>query len=164
MRVGGETTPLTGGDIIMLPHGDAHVLGNGTGAQPINGEDNIAEILNADDAAFSAVVDDMLSELVGTTSDQLKKVGNSLGGNAVEVDEFGQSPTQKDVPGYFVGFPLRKIQFAIGWTRQFFKNAQSRGIGSFAASTKPIGTSALPSGRSCITSASRWLNTVTSRK
>ena len=47
VRVGGETTPLMAGDIIMMPHGDAHILGNGAGAEPINGEDNIAGILNA---------------------------------------------------------------------------------------------------------------------
>jgi hypothetical protein len=87
------------------------------------GQDNIAQVLQADNVAFSAVVEDMLSDLAETSADRLRLVGNSLGGNAVEVDEFGNSATQKDVPGYFVGFPLRKIQFAIGWTQQFLKNA-----------------------------------------
>lgn len=87
------------------------------------GADNIAQIIAADNAAFSAVVEDMLADLAETTNERQRLVGNSLGGNAVEVDEFGQGPTQKDVPGYFVGFPLRRIQFPIGWTQQFFKNA-----------------------------------------
>jgi hypothetical protein len=87
------------------------------------GQENIAQVLAADNAAFSAVVADMLSDLAETTSERQRLVGNSLGGNAVEVDEYGNGPTQKDVPGYFVGFPLRRIQFPIGWTNQFLKNA-----------------------------------------
>ena len=41
----------------------------------------------------------------------------------LEVDERGAGPTQKDVPSYFLGFPIRKFQFAIGWTRQYEKYA-----------------------------------------
>ncbi|HEX6638238.1 MAG TPA: AraC family transcriptional regulator, partial [Steroidobacteraceae bacterium] len=38
VQVGGETTPLAPGDIVMIPHGDAHVMGAGTGGQPIDGD------------------------------------------------------------------------------------------------------------------------------
>lgn len=38
VRVGEETTPLSGGDIVMMPHGDAHFMGNGVGGALINGE------------------------------------------------------------------------------------------------------------------------------
>lgn len=92
------------------------------------GEDNIAEIINADNAAFSAVVTDALGDLASTTQERLKLVGSSLGGNAVEVDETGQGPTQKDAPGYFVGLPLRRIQFPIGWTQQWLKNAKAADV------------------------------------
>ena len=37
VRVGEETTPLEAGDIVMMPHGDAHQMGNGTGGTPIDG-------------------------------------------------------------------------------------------------------------------------------
>lgn len=37
VRVGQETTPLEAGDIVMMPHGDAHQMGNGTGGTPIDG-------------------------------------------------------------------------------------------------------------------------------
>jgi hypothetical protein len=67
----------------------------------------------------------MMSDLATTSAERLRLVGSSLGGNAVELDEFGQGPTQKDVPGYFCGVPLRRIQFPIGWTEQFVKNAQA---------------------------------------
>lgn len=89
------------------------------------GFDNIAEIIAADNAAFSAVVEDMLAELAMTTKDRLRLVGSSLGGNAMEVDEYGQGPTQKDVPAYFVGIPLKRITFPIGWTTQWLKNAKA---------------------------------------
>lgn len=89
------------------------------------GEENIAEVIAADNRAFSDVVEDMLRDLAATTTERLKLVGSSLGGNAVEVDEYGQGPTQKDVPGYFCGVPLRRIQFPIGWTAQFVKNARA---------------------------------------
>lgn len=89
------------------------------------GYENIAEIIAADNRAFSDVVDDMLSDLVVTSTERLRTVGSSLGGNAVEVDEYGQGPTQKDVPGYFVGFPLKRIQFPIGWTAQWLKHAKA---------------------------------------
>jgi AraC-like DNA-binding protein len=39
VRVGEETTPLAPGDIVMIPHGDAHEMGAGTGGKPISGED-----------------------------------------------------------------------------------------------------------------------------
>lgn len=96
-----------------------------TSVVQFGGEEVIAEILRADNAAFSQVVDDILSDLCLTTTDRMRPVGNSLGGNAVELDEFGQGPTQKDVPGYFSGFPLKRIQFAIGWTAQWLKNAKA---------------------------------------
>jgi AraC-like DNA-binding protein len=37
VRVGGETTPLAAGDIVMIPHGDPHEMGAGSGGQPIDG-------------------------------------------------------------------------------------------------------------------------------
>lgn len=39
VRVGNETTPLAAGDIVMMPHGDAHEMGAGVGGNPVCGED-----------------------------------------------------------------------------------------------------------------------------
>lgn len=89
------------------------------------GFDNIAAIIAADNATFSQIVDEMLSDLAVTSTDRQRTVGNSLGGSAMEVDEYGQGPTQKDVPGYFVGFPLKRITFPIGWTAQWLKHAKA---------------------------------------
>jgi AraC-like DNA-binding protein len=38
VKVGEETTPLAPGDIVMMPHGDSHVMGAGVGGKPIDGD------------------------------------------------------------------------------------------------------------------------------
>jgi AraC-like DNA-binding protein len=38
VRVGEETTPLEAGDVVMMPHGDAHQMGNGSGGTSIDGK------------------------------------------------------------------------------------------------------------------------------
>jgi AraC-like DNA-binding protein len=38
VRVGEETTPLEAGDVVMMPHGDPHVMGNGVGGKAIDGK------------------------------------------------------------------------------------------------------------------------------
>lgn len=38
VRVGEETTPLSAGDIVMMPHGDAHEMGSGANGKPIDGK------------------------------------------------------------------------------------------------------------------------------
>ena len=89
------------------------------------GEKAIADIIAADNANLSTIVDEMLADIAEKSTDRIRPVGSSLGGNAMEVDEYGQGPTQKDVPGYFVGFPLKRITFPIGWTAQWLKNAKA---------------------------------------
>ena len=38
VRLGDEVTALEAGDIVMIPHGDAHVMGAGIGGKPIDGD------------------------------------------------------------------------------------------------------------------------------
>jgi AraC-like DNA-binding protein len=45
VRVGEETTPLAAGDVVMMPHGDAHFMGNGTGGALIEGEDALPALM-----------------------------------------------------------------------------------------------------------------------
>lgn len=44
VRVGRDTVQLRAGDLVMLPHGDEHFMGNGTGADPVDGETALAEL------------------------------------------------------------------------------------------------------------------------
>lgn len=48
VRVGEETTPLAAGDIVMMPHGDAHYMGNGFGSEPIDGEARLSEVMRGE--------------------------------------------------------------------------------------------------------------------
>ena len=45
VRVGEETTPFSAGDLLMIPHGDAHEMGNGSGAPLIDGEPGMPALL-----------------------------------------------------------------------------------------------------------------------
>lgn len=114
-------------DISILQAATNVPVGNFTDGN-LRGEEAIAAIINADNENFSTIVDQMLADLAETTSERIRPVGSSLGGNAMEVDEYGQGPTQRDVPGYFVGFPLKRITFPIGWTAQWLKNAMAADV------------------------------------
>jgi AraC-like DNA-binding protein len=48
IRVGEETTPFAAGDIVMVPHGDAHEMGNGTGAELVDSEQSLPMLLQRD--------------------------------------------------------------------------------------------------------------------
>jgi AraC-like DNA-binding protein len=45
VRVGEETTPFLAGDIVMLPHGDQHYMGNGVSTQIIDSEGSLSLLL-----------------------------------------------------------------------------------------------------------------------
>lgn len=42
----GERLALTAGDIVMLPHGDRHIIENGAASQTLNDEEHLADILS----------------------------------------------------------------------------------------------------------------------
>ena len=46
IRVGEETTPFSAGDLLMVPHGDSHEMGNGLGAPPESDSSSMAEVLS----------------------------------------------------------------------------------------------------------------------
>jgi AraC-like DNA-binding protein len=46
VRVGEETMPLVAGDIVMIPHGDPHQMGNGAGGTPIDGNRAINALMS----------------------------------------------------------------------------------------------------------------------
>jgi hypothetical protein len=84
----------------------------------------VADALRQDNENYNILVTQALADLVETTSDSVRPATGSIGGDMMEVDEFSRGPTQKDTPGYFIGFPLRKFQFAVGWTAQWERNAK----------------------------------------
>lgn len=81
--------------------------------------DQIAQIIAQDNQNYSALVTQALADLCETTEDQVRGSGGSAGGDMMEVEEHSRGPTQKDIPGYLIGFPLRKFQYPLGWTAQW---------------------------------------------
>jgi AraC-like DNA-binding protein len=48
IRVGGETTPFAAGDILIVPHGDPHQMGNGLAAETLDGEASLPALLRGE--------------------------------------------------------------------------------------------------------------------
>lgn len=99
------------------------------------GMDTVVEVLRADLAAHNAIMRDALGDLAERTTDRQRLAGTSASGEMTEVDEFGRVATQKQTPGQTVGFPLRKLDYALGWTRRFLEKATPAdlAIGQLAA-------------------------------
>lgn len=87
------------------------------------GMNTIAEALARDLAAHNAIVMDMISDLAVITTDTQGVYGTGVGGEMVEVDEFGRSVTQKSLPGSTVAWPLRLFQYGTGWTAKYMEVA-----------------------------------------
>lgn len=83
------------------------------------GLDNIEPTLTAELAAHNAVVESMITELAEVTTDAQQVYGAAVGGDMIEVDEFGDAPTQKAAPGSTVAFRLGRFQHNLGWTEEF---------------------------------------------
>ena len=83
------------------------------------GESTVAEVLQTDLANHNVIMRDMMSEYCDNTTDRQRIQGTSQTGEMIEADEFSRGPTQREVPGQTVGFPLKRYQYAIGWTRDY---------------------------------------------
>jgi AraC-like DNA-binding protein len=46
VRVGEETMPLEAGDVVMMPHGDPHQMGNGAGGKAIDGKQALPAMIS----------------------------------------------------------------------------------------------------------------------
>jgi hypothetical protein len=87
------------------------------------GLDTIADVLQADLDAWNQSVSDMVSEMAEITADRQRAYGTSIAGEMQEVDEYGLASTQKAEAGDTVGFPLRLMQYNIGWTAKYLQVA-----------------------------------------
>lgn len=77
----------------------------------------IADLL----AAHNSLLDDMLRNFVETTEDRQRRYGGGSVGYMDEVDQFGRTDASKQSQGVTVGFPLRKYQKSLQWTRDYFE-------------------------------------------
>lgn len=92
------------------------------------GLEAIEDVLRRDLEAHNDLVEEMLAELVAVSTDRQRVSGTSIDADLLEADEFSRVPTQRVIPGQTVGFPLRKFQYAVGWTRAFMKKRTPRDI------------------------------------
>ncbi|MBW6457039.1 MAG: hypothetical protein K0A98_14250 [Trueperaceae bacterium] len=92
------------------------------------GMDTLTQVIQNDLAAHNAQMEEMVGDLALASSDLVRIYGTGVDGQMIEVDEFGRGPTQKDLPGDTVGFPMRKYQFPIGWTRDYLDIASVQDV------------------------------------
>lgn len=85
------------------------------------GMETVQQILAADVAAHNALIQQAVAEICDVTTDRQRLSGSSTSTDMTEVDEYGRAPTERDVVGSTVAFPLRKFQHNLGWTSEFFK-------------------------------------------
>ena len=64
IRVGNETTPLTAGDIAIVPHGDAHRMGNGLSTATSDGTESLESILRGELKPYRIGGDGELTRLI----------------------------------------------------------------------------------------------------
>lgn len=87
------------------------------------GLDTIAQTLEADLAAWNQMVTEMVTDMAEVTTDRQRRYGTSIAGEMQEVDEYGRASTQKAEAGDTVGFPLRLMQYNLGWTAKYLQVA-----------------------------------------
>lgn len=85
------------------------------------GENTVAEVLQRDLENHNAIMRDVMTPFADITTDRQRIQGTSQSGEMIEADEFSRGPTQKDLPGQTVGFPLKRYQYAVGWTRDYLR-------------------------------------------
>lgn len=81
--------------------------------------DNLDAFWEAHNTLFAMVAD----QIGERTTDRERVYGGTAEVDTQELDEFGQPSAQKmAIPGYNVGFPLRRYGNALQWTRIAFEN------------------------------------------
>ena len=84
------------------------------------GMDTIEDVLRRDLAVHNALTADIMGDLVVMSEDRRRLAGSSTRLDMFKVDEYGRGPTQKELPGSTVDFPLEKFQLPIGWNQDWF--------------------------------------------
>jgi hypothetical protein len=94
---------------------------NVTLAQYGLGFEGILEVVRNELATHNQLVQEAVADFCEVTTDRMRPIGQGQTGSMYEVDEFGRAPTQRDVGSGMLALPLRKFQFAVGWTDLWFE-------------------------------------------
>ena len=87
------------------------------------GEDNAYQSIEIARKAHNDQFGMMVRDFIERTTDRQRAYGGGSANDMQEVDEFGRSDAQKIAAGVTVGFPLRKLDYAVQWTADFMETA-----------------------------------------
>ena len=85
------------------------------------GEDKTFDAVSLALAAHDAILNDMVSELVEFTTDQLRNTGGNATMKVERMGEYGRPAPQKMGAGATLGFPLDRYGAALQWTEDWFR-------------------------------------------
>lgn len=85
------------------------------------GLERIIPVIQEDLRVHNAIVGSLYGDFCEFSSDSQRIAGGSDVGEMIDVDEFGRAPTQKVGTSASLGFPLRAMQYNLGWTSMWFK-------------------------------------------
>ena len=98
------------------------------------GEDKAFAAIAMSLAAHNSILDDFQSGLVETSTDRLRRYGGPASMYMDVVDQLGRADVQKIAAGVNIGFPMRKYQVALQWTRDYMEVATPQELaGQFTA-------------------------------
>ena len=86
--------------------------------------DEVVTALDSYVAAYNTIMRDQLDSLCSTRTGVAGRIGvygGSAAGSMTEVDEYGRAPTQRAAAVAQVGFPFKKYQYNVGWTKEWQK-------------------------------------------
>jgi hypothetical protein len=85
------------------------------------GADAVLEVVRNELATHNELLQQTVGDFMEVTTDRQRPTGQGQSGSMYEVDEYGRAPTQRDVGSGSLALPLRRFQFAVGWTDMWFE-------------------------------------------
>ncbi len=86
------------------------------------GEQRVFEEIQRFLTAHNEIMEELLSELCSFTDDRLRRTGEVQVMEMQDAGEFHTPEAQKVTPGATVAFPLRRVEIAVQWTRDWLAN------------------------------------------
>lgn len=83
--------------------------------------DRVNDAIQDDLAAHNTIVDDMVGQIAEPTTERQLTSGTGDSGEMIKADEYTRGPTQRVAGLQTLGIPLDMFQYALGWTRQWFR-------------------------------------------
>ena len=92
------------------------------------GREAVMQVVQDELAAHNTIVDELLGSFTETTPENARRYGTPINAEMREIDEYAQGETQKVTTGTTVGFPLRKFEISLGWTKDYFTLSTPRDL------------------------------------